>query len=218
MKTLAFVCLPILGIFPAGCSLFHGPPKITAAGVTVQAPQDAGKPATLDSGTSVASLPIPAGSSLTVTKSDPVVASPATPDTPAQAAQPAKEVLEVKLAGPTEYRKTANTVKASTGTVDTTIAAHKIDAAEARPLLYAALASMLAAGFFIWRAYPTPAMICGGAAVVFLIAWKVADAPVWLWVVAAVGLGGAAFLYLGHERGEKAVVPSPTPPPTPIAK
>ena len=191
----------------AGCGTVS---RIKSPLGNVTAPKDAGKPATLDAGSTVASLPIPAGSTLTVTKSEAIAPVLATPEAPAVAAQPAREVVEVKLAGPTEYRKTTQEVHANTGTVDTSIAAKRIEVAESRPLLYAALASMAACGFFIWRAYPTPALICGGAAVVFLIAWKVADAPVWLWVVAAVALGCAGFLYLGHEKGEKTAT-QPTP-------
>ncbi len=183
----------------SGCSLL--PSRIKSKLATVVAPKDAGKPATLDSGETVATLPVPAGSTLTVTKFEAVAPAVATPSTPAVEAQPAKEVTEVKLSGPTEYRKTTQEIHANTGTVDQSIAAKRLNAAESRPLLYAAIGSLIACGFFIWRVYPTPAMICGAAAGVFLIAWKVTDAPTWLWVVGAVGIGGATFLYLGHERG-----------------
>lgn len=192
----------LLIVLFGGCSMFGKRPKISGNGFSVVGPADAGKPATLDSGSSVASLPIPAGSSLVMTKTEAVRAIPATDQTAAVAAQPAKEVVEVKLAGATEWRKIESTVKADTGTVDTSIAKHRIDAAENRYLLFAAIGAAVAGGFFLYIKYPTPAMMCGVASVVFFLAWKLADLPDWFWGVGALAVGGGLFLYLGHRRGE----------------
>ncbi len=183
--------LSLLGL--CGCSWL--PAKIKSGATTVTAVKDAGKPATLETGDKGESLPIPAGSSLTVTK---VEAMPAAPNVPAQ---PAREVTEVHLTEPTVWTRTEKTVKADTGTVDTSVALKKVETAESRVLLYAALAAMLGAGVFVYLHYPTPAMMCAGAAVVLFIAWKVAGMPDWLWGVGAAALGGAVFLYIGHERG-----------------
>lgn len=197
--------IALLSLALTGCSWL--PAKIHVGDATVSAPKDAGTPAVLETRAAGETLALPAGSVVTVTKTEPVAAIPATPNAPAVAAQPAKEVTEVKLTAPTVWQKTANTVSASTGTVDQTIAAKRIDAEESRPLLYAALASLVAAGFFVWRAYPTPALICAGAAAVFFIAWKVSGVPDWLWAVGGIALAGAGALYLGHERGLKSTTP-----------
>lgn len=103
----------------------------------------------------------------------------------------------------TRIETTSSYVQASTGTVDTSVALRKVAAAEARVLLYAALGAAVGAAVFLWLKYPTPALICGAASVVFFLAWKVSDLPSWFWVVGAVALAGAGALWLGHERGEK---------------
>ncbi len=157
---------------------------------------DAGKAASLATDAKWEEMTLPKGSSLTLTKFGAVAA---TPDKPAQ---PAREVTEVKLSEPTAWKKTENVFQADTGTVDTSIAKHRIDVASSAPLLYGALAAALAAGVFLWMKYPTPAFICAGAAVVLFIAWKVAEAPAWLWAIGLAGIAAAVFLYLGHERGE----------------
>lgn len=202
MNQPALYLLPLL---LCGCSWL--PAKIHVGDATVSAPKDAGTPAVLETRAAGETLALPAGSAVTVTKTEPIAAIAATPNAPAVAAQPAKEVTEVHLTAPTVWQKTANTVSASTGTIDQTIAAKRIDAEESRPLLYAALASLVAAGFFIWRAYPTPALICAGAAVVFFIAWKVSGVPDWLWAAGAIALAAAGFLYIGHEKGLKSKTP-----------
>lgn len=201
--------IALLSLAFTGCSWL--PAKIHVGDATVSAPKDAGTPAVLETRAAGETLALPAGSVVTVTKTEPVTAIPATPNAPAVAAQPAKEVTEVKLTAPTVWQKTANTVSASTGTVDQSIAAKRIDAEESRPLLYAALASLVAAGFFVWRAYPTPALICAGAAAVFFIAWKVSGVPDWLWSAGAIALAAAGALYLGHEKGEKTALAPKTP-------
>ncbi len=196
MKTLLIALCLLL----AGC---HNAPAITAAGVTVTAPKDAGKPATLATSNASEVLPLPTGTRIVVTETEatkPILSPTGAVTAPAQ---PAVKVTEIVPGGPTEWRKTEATVAADTGVVDTTIATRKIDAAESRPLLYAALAAAAAAGFFVWAHYPTPAMACAVAAIVFFMAWKVSGLPSWFWAVGLLAAGVGAALYLGHERGEK---------------
>jgi len=201
---VALVIVAALLIFLfGGCSMFGKRPKISGNGISVIGVPDAGKAATLDSGTSLASLPIPAGSTLVMTKVSPMEAIPASDKSPAVAAQPAKEVVEVKLAGPTEWRKTESTMKADTGTVDTSIAKHRIDAEENRFLLFASLGALAAAGVFLYLKFPTPAMMCAGASAVLFIAWKVAGLPPWFHVIGFCAVAGAIFLHRGYERREK---------------
>jgi hypothetical protein len=192
------------------CAYFQKRGLIKSGNVTVAAVGDAGKPGELHTSDRKESLPIPAGSKTVVTKTE---ATPATDKTPFK---PRTEVTEITFNGPTEWQKFDTSVSANTGTVDTSVALKKVESAESRPLLYAAIASLLAAGFFLYRAYPTPAFACGGAAVVFFIAWKASGLPDWFWAVGACALAGAVALYLGHERGEKAAVVAGTPI-TPVA-
>ncbi len=137
-----------------------------------------------------------------MTKEGPVAA---TKDAPAR---PAKEVTIISPAGPTEYRKTEETVKADTGTVDTSIKQHEIDVEASKPLLYASIAAALACGFFVYRAYPTPAICCGVASAVFFMAWKVSGLPTWFWAVGLAAVVGGVVLYIGHERGLYTPVPT----------
>lgn len=186
----------------SGCSMFAKRPSISGGGFSVVGPADAGKPATLDSGASVATLPLPAGSTLVMTKSEATKAIPATDQTPAVAAQPAKEVVEVKLAGPTEWRKTESTVKADTGTVDTSVATHRIDVEERRWLLFAAIGCGIA-GLICKASFPAWPSISNGllmAAVAAGAAWKLSDIPAWLW---AVVIGVSVLLVMGYKRREK---------------
>jgi len=180
----------IAALLVTGCGWF-GPAKISSGGTTVQGVRDAGKPATLSTSTAGETVSLPQGSKVTVT------------ETAATSAAPAVSVTEITPAGPSEWRKTESTVRADTGTVDTSVATRKIAAAESRPLLYASIAATLAACFFVWASYPTPAICCGVAAGVFFLAWQVSGLPSWFWALglAAICIGGA--LYLGHERGEK---------------
>ncbi len=182
-----------------GCALFQKKGVATIGKNSVAAVSDAGKPATLATSDGKESLPIPAGSSITITEYQ------------ATTTKPAYKVTELRPNGPTEWQKFTATVAANTGTVDTSVALKKVESAESRPLLYAAIASALAAGFFLYRAYPTPAFVCGGAAVVFFLSWKASGLPDWFWAVGACALAGAVALYLGHERGEKAAVVAGTP-------
>jgi hypothetical protein len=177
--------------------------RIKAPGVSVQGVKDAGSPAILATSQAGEAVALPDGSRVIKTKTE---AIPATKDAPAQ---PAKEVTEIIPAGPTVYTSTEKTVSASTGTIDTSIAARRIDAAENRILLYGALLMLVAAGVFFWLHYPSPALLCAAAAGVLFLCWKVANLPPWFWGIAVLAGAGAVGLYFGHERGEKNKQPTP---------
>lgn len=188
--------LPVIALcLLTGCSLFNRGGKISTGGVTVTAQPDAGKPATLSTAEAGTTMAIPAGSTIKVTQTEATPASPAT------------TVTEIVPSAPTEIRHTEKKVNADSGTVDTSVALKKIEAAESRVLLYAALACVVAAGFFIWAQYPTPAMACGAGAVIFFLSWKASGLPDWFWACGAVAVCVGIAIYLGHKRGLYEPVP-----------
>lgn len=193
MKRIILLLSAILCL--SGCFSRQG--SINTPFGSVVAVKDAGKPATFDSGTKGESIQIPEGTKMVVTK---VEATPATQTTPYL---PAVEKFEFTMPKATEWRRSESTTKASTGTADTTVATKRIEAEESRPLLYAALAAMVGVGIFMWLKYPTPAYICGGASVVFFLAWKLSGLPDWFYMIGIGGLVAAAAIWLGHEKGEK---------------
>lgn len=187
--------------FFSSCEMFQRAGQIKTPSGTVIGVPEAGKPATLNSDTKVDTITLPAGTNVTTVKESALASIPATDTTPAQPARPARETTTFTLWKDAKWEKTQTEVAASTGTIDTDVAKHKIDTQAAQPLLYAALASLVAAGFFVYRAYPTPAIICGGASVVFFLAWKASGLPDYFWAIGAIALAAAAFLYIGHNRG-----------------
>lgn len=154
-----------------------------------------------------------------MTKSEATRAIPATDQSPAVAAQPAKEVVEVKLAGPTEWRKTESTVRADTGTVDVSIRKHEIDVADRAKILYAALAAGALGLVFVYIKYPTLALMCGAASFLLFALWKLSDMPSWVWGIALALVVGAVLMWRAHVRGEsdgvKAAVSGNLESPTP---
>jgi hypothetical protein len=183
----------------AGCSTAG---RIKTKATSLFAVKDAGKPATLDENTEVATLPLPAGSKLTVTKIEPMAATPAAQGRTESPASPGREITEVTLPRDTEWRRAATRIIADTGVVDTSIAKHRIDAEESRFLLWASLGALGAAGVFLYLKYPTPALMCGAASVVLFIAWKLAGLPPWFHVIGFCAVVGAFMLWRGHARGE----------------
>lgn len=199
MKGLSLILVLLL----SGCSYFQRHGFIKSGGATVAGLPDAGKPATLDTSAKGESLPLPAGSKVTVTKFEASLDLPAHDGLSAQKGEPAREVTEIVLAKDSVWQKQESSVKANTGTVDTSVRQHQQDLAASQPLLYASILAGVGAILCLYLKYPTPAAMCAGAAVVFLVAWKVSSAPTWLWVLGVVGLVSAAGLYFGHERGQK---------------
>lgn len=205
-KALRLIPIGASLIVLTSCAYFQKKGVIKSGAVSVAAVENTGKPATLATTDAKESIAIPKDTLVTITEHE------ATPTAPAF------KVTELHFNSSTEWLKFRTDVAANTGTVDNSVALKKAEIAESRPLLYASIASLLACGFFLWRVYPTPALACGAAAVVFFLAWKVSGVPDWLWVLGACGLAGAVALYLGHERGEKAAVVAGTPiTPAPVA-
>jgi hypothetical protein len=209
----------MLAVFFSGCTLFKKRGSIQTPAATVVGVADAGKPASLASSEKRATLPIPAGSSVLVTKTEAVRAIPATEAAPGVQAQPAREVIEIKPSRDTQLVVNETKVDANTGTVDTTVAAHRIDTESSQPLLYCAIGAIaLAIAFEVWLHYRTPAICSAGAAVIFFAMWKSSSLPPWFWAVAVASLFLGAGIYFGHERGEKTAAPAPAPtPPAPSA-
>lgn len=210
----------------AGCSTVG---RIKTKAVSVFSVPDAGAPGKLAENHEVAVLPLPAGTRAVMTSFEPVPGHPATESTPAIAPQPGRTVTEFILDKPTEWKKTGTYISADTGTVDVSIRKHQIDVASRKPLLFAAIGAAFAAGVFMYLKYPTPALMCGAASIVFFLAWKLSDLPSWFYVIGVGAIVGAVALHRGYERREKeerehaeelakakalAVVVTP-PPPTP---
>jgi hypothetical protein len=181
-----------------GCA---GLPKIKLPGLTVQGPKENGSPAVASSSEAGETLPIPQGSRIVKREIKGLGYRPALNGQPAREETPAETITEITLAGPSLYTSKQNTVNASTGTVDTSIAKKKIDAAENRWLLWAAigcgiggvvLRSMLPA----WGGLSNGLLI--GAALAFA-SWKLAEIPPWIWAVA---IGIMVILALGYKRAE----------------
>lgn len=195
MRTTLVLCL-LLG----GCSTVG---RIKTGAASIFAVKDAGKAATLDENHEVATLPIPAGTRAVMTSLEPIAGQPATETSPAIAPQAGRTVTEFIFDKPSEWKKTGTYIRADTGTVDTTIAKHRIDVEESRYLLFAAMGAGIAAGVFLYLKYPTPAFICGGAAVIFFMAWKLSGLPWWFHILGFCAIAAAIFLWIGHRRGER---------------
>lgn len=208
MKNNRGMAVWILVLLLAGCSLVPNRLKIGDNVVTPQKDVSATTLSTLNAGEV---LPLAAGSRLVITRFNATAGVPATKDSPAVAAQPERTVTEVIPAKDTQWQRTEASVSANSGTVDTSIREHQIDAQESRPLLWASIGAAVLGGFFIYRAYPTPAICCFGASVVFFIAWKVSGVPSWMWGVGLAAIAGGGALFLGHERGLK-TPPNPVSP------
>ncbi len=182
-----------------GCAMLKG--RIKSGGVTVQSPKD-GNGASLAQQHSGETLTLPEGTKVTTVKETASPAIPATSTTPAIPARPATETTTFVLPKEAVWQKDETRVEANTGTIDNTVAVRRIQAAENRYLLFAAIAAAGAGGFFLYIKYPTPAMMCGAASVVFFLAWKLADLPSWFYVVGVVAIAGGFALWRGHARGE----------------
>ena len=185
--TFCFVAMLVLCLLGCGTAL----PKVKVKGATAQGPRDIGAPATVESGGTVTTLPVPAGST--------VESVPAVPASATSAAIPA--AVKVVLAGASELRSETHASKASSGSTDSTVAVKRIEvenaASERRPLLWAAIAcgvlGILARSLV--KEWPAVGNGLLGAAVLAAIAWKVAEVPWWAFaaLLAVVALGIAFY-------------------------
>ena len=185
-------CAVLLGLIlimlMGGCASV---PRIQFGKAFVEAPKDAGTPATLKSGEVKTGFRIPANSRVAITKTE---AAPATADTPAR---PATEVLTFDFSQASEFIQNANTMQASTGTVDTSVAKKRIDVESKAPLLWACIGAGLLGAVALAFSWPTVAALCGGASALFFAAWRIADVPWWVGVIALAIAGG---LFVGWLR------------------
>jgi len=185
------ITLLVLCLFGCGMAL----PRVKVLGATAQGPRDIGAPAVVESGGTVTTLPVPAGST--------VESVPAVPASATSAAIPAS--VRVVLAGASELRSETHQAKASSGSTDTTVAVKRIEvesaAEERRWLLWAAigcgvvglvLKSMLPA----WPALSNGLLV---GAVAAGCAWKLAEVPAWLWLAV---LAAAGLMVAGYKRAE----------------
>ena len=189
--SFCFVAMVVLCLLGCGTAL----PKVKVKGATAQGPRDIGAPATVESGGTVTTLPVPAGST--------VESVPAVPASATSAGIPA--AVRVVLAGASELRSETHASKASSGSTDSTVAVKRIEvesaAEERRWLLWAAigcgvvglvLKSMLPA----WPALSNGLLV---GAVAAGCAWKLAEVPAWLWLAV---LAGAGLMVAGYKRAE----------------
>ena len=176
-----------------GCSLFPRAPRITVGDTKIEAPKDAGKPATLDKGEVRTAFAIPAQTLMRVEETAPM---PATDTAPAR---PAVKLTTFSFGAPTQFEQVASTLLASTGTVDTSVAKKRIETESKAPLLYAAIGAGVAAVVFMVLKWPTVALLCGIGSGAFFAAWRLADIPWWAGLIALTA-GGA--LMLGYKRAE----------------
>ncbi len=195
----AVLVLALIAVLMSGCAMLRG--RIKGDGVTVQGAKDANG-VSLAQGKSGEVLPLPAGSKLVIARTEAMEAIPATQTTPGQPAKAATEVVEVVVSQDTAWRRDKTEVMANTGVIDQTVALRRIQTAENRYLLFAAIGAAVAGGFFLYIKYPTPALMCGGASVVFFLAWRLSGLPDYFWVIGVIAGAGAFFLWRGHSRGE----------------
>jgi hypothetical protein len=193
MKPVSFCFVAMVVLCLVGCGLAL--PKVKVKGATAQGPRDIGAPAVVESGGTVTTLPVPAGST--------VESVPAVPASATSAGIPA--AVKVVLAGASELRSETHASKASSGSTDSTVAVKRIEvesaASERRWLLWAAigcgvvglvLKSMLPA----WPALSNGLLV---GAVAAGCAWKLAEVPAWLWLAV---LAGAGLMVAGYKRAE----------------
>lgn len=167
-----------------------GTPRIKSGTTTVQA-QKANEDVTLKKDTSKKTVVAPAGTTVTRTI------------TPAAEGAPAQETQVWTFPGEVSVITDSTHEVASTGKINTKVAEAAIDADERRPLLFMAMACVVGAIFFIWKAYPTGAYLSGVAALVFFLAWKLDDLPNWYWGVGVAAIAVAAGIYFGYEKKEQ---------------
>ncbi len=154
-----------LGAFTfSGCAMFRVP-RIKVPGIEVQAPKDAGKPASLNTSDAKETLTIPPGSRFILKQKE---ALPATSERPAQ---PAESVVEIEPSAAMQWAKAVNSISADTGTVDTSVALARVKSDERKPLLYMAIiATLVGLGLMYFR-FPSLAVMAFIGAGLFGLAW-----------------------------------------------
>lgn len=184
-----------LTLLLTSCSVFRLPKVSIPNGPSARAPQDNGTPAVVASDTATTTFDAPAGSTMSV---ETRAALPATSSIPAI---PETRIVHWTFPALTRVATVENRSSASSGTIDTSVAKHRIDIDSRRFLLY--IAAICGAGGIIarlvFKEWPTigNALIIAGACA--FAAWRLAEIPTWLWMVV---LGIAAAIVLGYKRAE----------------
>jgi len=167
-------------------------PRISVGDTQITGPRDPGKPATLEQSGSVAEFTAPAGSTRTLTTA------------------PSGETVELwRFAADAPVRIQATATSASTGTVDASIAKHRIDATERRWLLWAGIAAiglgivLLANPYVRW---PLGGALFAGAGGLFIFAHQ--QPQFFLLAVAIACVAGG--IIFGGELMER-IKKTPTP-------
>jgi hypothetical protein len=176
-------------------------PKVSLPGITAQGPKDNGTPVTVGKSDSGVSLVLPAGSKVVKREIKGLGYRPATKDTPAQQQTPDETITEIIPGGPTEYHETKQSVNASSGTVDTSVANHKIDVEDRSKLLWVAIGCGIA-GLVVKSMLPAWPSLSNGlliASPCAFAAWKFAEVPAWLWGAVIVVV---LLLVAGYKRAE----------------
>lgn len=193
MKPVSFCFVAMVVLCLVGCGLAL--PKVKVKGATAQGPRDIGAPAVVESGGTVTTLPVPAGST--------VESVPAVPASATSAGIPA--AVKVVLAGASELRSETHASKASSGSTDSTVAVKRIEvesaASERRWLLWAAIGCGVV-GLVLKSMLPQWPALSNGllvGAVAAGCAWKLAEVPAWLWLAV---LAGAGLMVAGYKRAE----------------
>lgn len=157
-----------------------------AAPIRVTNPDNAGEPATLHSNEAVTSIEVEKGTKMTL----PIVVN-------------GTETTATLELPPLKLSKRELVTSASASAPDKSIALREIEVEASRPLLYAALGCAALGIFFIWRTFPTPALLCGVGAVVFFMAWKIANLPSWFWGIALVAVSAGVAIFWGYQRKDR---------------
>lgn len=161
------------------------PATIRGDGLTVQAPQY-GESASLDTERTTTKATIPAG---TVYRS--------------QCNPPYYKDHQWVFPSPFEIAMESTRTIANTGTINTKVAEKEVDAKAKQPFLHGVMAAIALGVIFVWRGYPTPAILCGVAAAILFACWRLADLPTWVWGVSVAVVALSAGIYFGYERKEK---------------
>lgn len=165
---------------------------IRKGGFKLQPPKDASMPSVVNSGEILAETVIPAGTVKTILESQ------------GTATEPAKKETRYTFTEETVERsveKTESATLANPRAPDQTVALAKVAAAERRYLLFVGIglfvsAIALKALLPAWKGLANGAFL---GAVLALAAWKLAEIPAWIFLVA---IGVSGLLALGYKRGE----------------
>jgi hypothetical protein len=175
--------LPLIAfLLLTGCASL---PRISVGDTQIIGPKDAGKPATLNQGEARETFTAPAGSTRTLTTA------------------PTGETVETwEFTAPVPVQATRSHLAANTGTVDTSIAKHRIDAQERRWLLWAGIGAIGLGVLLIANPYvrwPLGGALFAGCGALFLFAHQQPQ----LFAVALVIAGLAVGVIGGGELMER---------------